>query len=217
MTRTDAELREDVEEELRWDPKVNAAQIAVNAASGEVTLSGVVDHNAQKWAAVDATKRVRGVRAVAQYLTVKLLHSHVRSDSEIGEAISRVLNWDVCVPDTVTATVNSGSVTLAGRVSWKHESDAAERAVRGLKGVVDVRNSIAIEPRVTPAQVDLHVQAALRRRAMVDSNAIHVETSGSEVTLTGEASSWQSIVDAEDAAWAAPGVTQVVDRVKLVP
>jgi osmotically-inducible protein OsmY len=217
MAKTDTQLKQDIEQELRWDPEVNAARIGVSVDSGAVTLSGAVDTNAQKWAAEDATKRVQGVRAVARELTVKLLAAHERSDSEIAAAVHSALSWDVRVPESVAATVHLGSVTLSGQVAWNHERNAAERAVRHLKGVVTVHNAITLEPRISPAQVKEQVWAALQRHAKPDANSIHVDTLGGEVTLSGNASSWQSIVDAENAAWAAPGVTQVIDRVKLTP
>jgi VCBS repeat-containing protein len=217
MTKTDIQLKQDVEAELRWDPKVNAAQIGVSVDAGAVSLFGAVDTYAQKWAAEDATKRVQGVRALAQDLTVKLLTDHERSDSEIAGAMQRALEWDVYVPLTVTATVYLGAVTLAGRVAWNYERDAAERAVRHLKGVTTVHNGITLEPQASAAQVNVQVQAALHRQGVPDSNSILVEAVGGEVTLSGFASSWQSIVDAENAAWAAPGVSQVVDHVRLIP
>jgi len=217
MTKTDIQLKQDVEAELHWDPKVNAARIGVSVDSGAVSLFGAVDTYEQKWGAEDATKRVRGVRAVAQDLTVKLLTDHERSDSEIAGALQRALEWDVCVPQAVTATVYLGAVTLAGRVAWNYERDAAERAVRHLKGVVTVHNGITLEPLASAAQVNAQVQAALHRQGNLGSDSILVEAVGGEVTLSGFASTWQSIVDAENAAWAAPGVTQVLDQVKLIP
>lgn len=216
MTKTDIQLKQDIEEELRCEPRVNAAQIGVSVDNGAVTLSGAVDTNAQKWAAEEATKRVHGVRAVARELTVKLLIEHMRSDSEIATAVHSALNWDVCVPEAITASVHGGTVTLSGRATWNYERVAAERAVRHLKGVVAVHDSITLKPIVLLAQVKEQVWAALHRHAMADANSIFVDTAGSEVILSGQASSWQSIVDAENAAWATPGVTQVVDRVKLV-
>lgn len=217
MSKTDSELQQDVEQELRWDPTVNAEEVGVSVDNGAVTLFGAVNTNAQKWAAEDATKRVRGVRAVAQELTVKLLTEHERSDSEIAAAVHAALKWDVCVPQAISATVHYGSVTLTGAATWNYERNAAERAVRHLKGVVAVHNSITLAPVTSPAQVKEQVWAALHRHALADANSIFVDTVGTEVVLSGQASSWQSIVDAENAAWAAPGVTQVVDRVKLTP
>ena len=216
MAKTDVQLKQDIEQELSWDPKVNAAQIGVSVDHGAVTLLGTVDTYAQKWAAEDATKRVSGVRTVAHDLTVKVLSEHVRSDSDIAGAVQSTLKWDVLVPKAVTAVVRDGFVTLAGQVDWNFEREAAERAVRYLAGVVSVSNSITLtKTEASAAQVKEKVEAALQRQATTDANSIHVDTNGSQVTLTGHASSWQSVVDASNAAWAARGVSQVVDKLKV--
>jgi osmotically-inducible protein OsmY len=215
MHKTDIQLKNEVEQELSWDPKVNAAQIGVSVEQGSVSLRGAVDTYAAKWAAEDAVKRVNGVYAVAQDLTVKLMGDHSRDDSEIAAAVQRTLQWDVYIPKTVTAEVRDGSVTLNGYVNSNHEREAAERAVRNLIGVVSVFDSIRLSPDASVAQVKEKVEAALRRQAKADAKSIHVKTAGGKVTLTGHASSWQSIEDAAHAAWAAPGVTEVIDQVKL--
>lgn len=216
MTKTDVQLKLDLDRELAWDPKVNAAQIGVSVDNGAVSLLGTVDTYAQKWAAEDAVKRVSGVRSVAQDLTVKPLSRHARSDSDIASAIQKTFDWDVLVPRAVTAIVRDGVVTLEGRVERNFEREAANRAVRHLAGVVDVLNLIKLDSaEVSEAQVKQKVEAALQRQAMTDAKSIHVAASGGQVTLTGHASSWQSIEDAANAAWAAHGVTQVIDQVKL--
>ena len=216
MAKTDIQLKQDIEQELSWDPKVNAAQIGVSVDQGAVSLLGTVDTYAQKWAAEDATKRVSGVRTVAHDLTVKVLSDHVRSDSDIASAVQSTLKWDVLVPKAVTAVVRDGRVILEGQVDWNFEREAAERAIRHLTGVVSVSNSITLnKTEASAAQVKEKVEAALQRQATTDANSIHVATNGSQVTLTGHASSWQSVVDASNAAWAARGVTQVVDKLKI--
>ena len=214
-SKTDQQLKQDIEEELRWDPKVNAAQIGVAVDKGAVSLLGTVDTYAEKWAAEDATKRVSGVRTVAEDLDVKLLADHSRNDSEIAVAVQHALTWDVFIPKSVTATVKSGAVTLEGVVGWNFEREAADHAVRSLKGVVSVRNAIALAPPSSATQVKEKVQAALQRQATADAKSIHIETSGGKVTLTGRASSWEAIENATMAAWAAPGVTQVIDEVQV--
>lgn len=215
MTKTDLQLKQDIEQELRWDPKVNAAQVGVSVDKGAVSLLGSVDSYAEKWAAEDATRRVAGVRTIALDLTVKILSDHMRKDSDIAAAVQNALAWDVHVPKTVTATVQHGSVNLSGQVTWNYQRNAAEAAVRQLMGIVSVSNSISINPQATPEQVKEKVQAALERQATVDAKSIHIATSGGKVTLTGQASSWQAIEDAASAAWSAPGVTDVLDQVKL--
>jgi osmotically-inducible protein OsmY len=216
MTKTDMQLKTDIEEELRWDPTVNAAQIGVSVDKGAVSLLGAVDTYAQKWAAEDATKRVSGVRTVAQDLKVKLLSEHARSDSEIASAVQSALKWDVYVPPSVTANVHDHAVTLEGQVTWNFQRDAAERAVQYLTGVVSVNNAITLEPQAKASLVKEKIQSALQRQATTDLNSIHIDTAGGKVTLTGSASSWQSIEDAANAAWAVPGVTEVVDQVKML-
>lgn len=216
MGKTDIQLKHDIEDELRWDPKINSAQIGVTVDNGAVSLFGAVNSYAEKWAVEDATKRVGGVRTVAQDLTVKIEQSHAHSDSEIAEAVQSALRWNVYVPDTVTASVDQGTVTLDGEVAWHFERGAAERAVRHLTGVIAVHDNIKLkQPQISEAQVKDKVLAALQRQASADANSIQVEMTGGKVTLTGHASSWQSIEDAASAAWAAPGVTQVIDLVKM--
>jgi len=213
--KTDNQLKHDIEAELGWDPKVNAAQIGVSVDKGAVSLLGSVDTYAEKWAAEEATKRVSGVRTVAQDLTVKILGEHKHSDADIAGAVQSALKWNVLVPDAVTAKVEKGWVTLEGQAVWNYQRDAAVRAVRYLTGVVGVSNSITLKPEVSAAQVKEKIQSALQRQATTDANSIHIDTSGGKVTLTGKASSWQSIEDAANAAWAAPGVTEVIDNVKM--
>ena len=215
MTKTDAQLKTDIEEELRWDPKVNAAQVGVSVDKGAVSLLGAVDTYAEIWAAEDATKRVSGIVSFKQDLTVKIRPEHLRSDDEIVAAAQSALRWDVFVPKGVTAKATFGAVTLEGQVSWNYQRDAAERAVRYLTGVVAVFNMITLKPEVSPTQIKEKVEAALQRQATADANSIHIATTGGKVTLTGSATSWQSIEDAANAAWSASGVTEVVDRVNL--
>jgi osmotically-inducible protein OsmY len=215
MEKSDSQLKQDIETELAWDPKVNSAQIGVSVDKGAVTLLGAVDTYPQKWAAEDATKRVSGVRTVAQDLTVKILSDHKRTDSDIAAAVQHALKWDVLTPNAVTAKVQNGAVTLAGQVKWNFERNAAEKAVRYLTGVAAVHNEITLRPETSAPEVKEKIKSALQRQATKDSDSIHVDTSGSKVTLTGNASSWQSIADASNAAWAAPGVTEVVDHMKM--
>lgn len=213
MTKTDLQLKQDVDDELRWDPKVNAAEIGVSVEAGAVSLKGEVDSYADKWAAENAARRVGGVRAIAENLRVKVLELHGHTDLEIAEAALAALKWDVWVPKTVSVKVEQGKLTLSGAVEWNYQRNSAERAVRNLAGVVDVFNGISIRAGASVNQVQEKVQAALRRQAAADATTISVSTSGGVVTLSGKASSLRAIADARDAAWAAPGVTEVVEHV----
>jgi osmotically-inducible protein OsmY len=202
MIKTDLQLKKDVEDELQWDPKVNAARVGVSVQNGAVSLTGEVDSYPEKWAAEEAAKRVDGVRALAEDLTVKPLGSHKHTDAEIAEAALSALKWDVWVPNTVTLTVNQGRITLQGQVEWNYQRDSAEQAVRNLEGV-------------SVGQVKEKVLTALKRQAKADAKSIHVDTSGGTVTLSGNASSWAAAHDAVAAAWAAPGVTAVVNDLRI--
>jgi len=218
MNKSDDQLKQDINHELAWDPTVNAAQIAVSVDQGAVTLLGNVETYSEKWAAEDAAKRVAGVRTVTQQLSVNLHDDHKRNDSEIAAAVQRAIQWNVTVPDTVTAEVSNGSVSLGGQVTWNYQREAAAEAIAHLQGVVGVRNLIALERMNVPmTQVQDNLEAALQRQATAEAKAIHVEISGGKVTLSGQASSWRSMANAEDAAWATPGVTQVVDRMQIAP
>lgn len=219
MTKTDNQLKQDIEQELRWDPRVNATQIGVTVDSGAVCIFGTVDTYAEKWAAEAATKRVSGVRTVAEDLTVKILEEHVRSDSDLAIAIQTALTWNVAVPKSVTALVRKGYVVLEGEVTGNYQRKAAEDVVRLLTGVVGVTNAITLKPDcvATTAEVKESVRAALQRQATFDANSIQVESVNGKVTLSGHASNWRSIEDATDAAWASPGVSMVVDNVTVSP
>jgi osmotically-inducible protein OsmY len=214
--KTDKQLQQDVAEELRWDPSINEKEIGVAAKDGVVTLSGTVDSYADKYAAERAAKRVRGVRALAEDLTVRVPGDRSRTDTEIAHALVNALAWDVVVPkDRITATVESGWVTLRGGVDWQYQRAAAERAVRYLTGVKGVSNLITVTPKVTAQDVKLRIESALKRNAELDAGRITVDMKDNTVTLTGTVRSWIERRDAERAAWAAPGVTVVDDRLVI--
>ncbi len=215
MSKSDLQLKQDVEAELRWDPKLNAEQIGVSVNNGAVSLLGTIDSYAEKRAVEDAVKRVGAVRVVADELSVRINGAHAHDDSEIAEAALRALNWDVWVPKTVTAKIQAGMITLEGRVDWNYQRDSAERAVRNLEGVTSVNNAIKVKTAATVSQVRERVEAALQRQATRDASTIQVATSGSVVTLSGSASSWHAIEEATAAAWAAPGVTDVLQKLEM--
>lgn len=216
MTKTDTQLKLDVDTELVWEPKINAAQIAVTVTDGAVLLTGVVDTYAQKWAAMDAAMRVSGVRSIVERLAVEVLPHHTRSDAEIAAAVERSLKWDVLIPRSITATVHEGVVTLFGQVTWNFQRTSAERSIERHTGIVAVMNEITLAPDVSTGDVKAKIETALRRQATTESDNIHVGTRGNLVTLTGHARSWGAVRDARNAAWAVPGVTQVVDQLTIV-
>jgi len=216
MNKTDMQLKNDVEQELGWEPSVNAAQIGVSVDHGNVRLLGTVDTFAEKWAAERATKRVGRCQSVKQELKVKLRSEHQREDSALASVVQNVLDWDVFVPKGITAQVKDGRVTLNGTATWNFQREAAERAMQHTIGVTGVENRIVLERPAVVSQVKEQVEGALRRQASTDAASIKVDALGSKVTLTGHASSWQAVEDATSAAWAAPGVTDVVVQVQVI-
>ena len=206
----DRQLQLDVLDELRWGPGVKATDIGVTVKDGVVMLEGTVDSYAEKWAAEEAVKRLPGVKALAMELEVKLPGSSERSDADIAQAAENALKWDVAVPhNRVKISVERGFVTLEGEVDWKFQKSAADRAVRHLKGVTGLNNFITIKPKVAPENVSEKIEAALKRNAILDAQHITVQAEGSKVTLSGSVHSWAELDAAEDAAWGAPGVSEV--------
>lgn len=211
----DLHMKKEIEDELCWDPQVNKGRIGGSVDNGVVSLFGTVDTYTAERAANEAAERVNGVCTVTQELMVRALPDRVRSDADIAASVRKTLDSNVCVPATVTTKVERGSVTLEGQVTWKYEREAAERAICHLTGVIAVHNFVIVKSQTSAAQVKECVLVALQQQTAADALSIHVETQGTQVTLTGYASTWQAIVDASTAAWAAPGVTQVFDHVNL--
>jgi osmotically-inducible protein OsmY len=217
MSKTNAELQQDVLSELKYEPSVDASEIGVTADEGIVSLMGSVKTYAEEWAAVRAAERVAGVKAVTDELQVELPGSHVRNDQDIARAAINALKWDIRVPnERIKVKVAEGWITLEGDVDFKYEQTAAEEAVRRLTGVKGVMNLIAIEkPPVTSAEIKDSIDAALRRAAEVDGKNITVTVVGDKVTLTGKVSSLAERQQAEHAAWSAPGIRTVEDRLVI--
>ncbi|NEX62361.1 BON domain-containing protein [Noviherbaspirillum galbum] len=216
--KTDLQLREDVLEELEWDPLVDAADVGVEVRNGVVTLSGHLDSFAEKIAARRAVERVAGVKGIALEVDVRLPGQDTRSDTDIAVAARTALEQDALLPrDAVTVLVEAGRVTLSGRVGGDHLRRVAERDVRNLRGVRDVKNDIVVHPVVAPRNIRARIESALQRRAHAEAKAITVSVKEDEVTLTGTVPSLEERSAAVHAAWCAPGVTKVVNHIVIGP
>lgn len=214
---SDRELQTSVLDELRWEPGVNATDIGVTVKDGVVTLEGTVNSFAEKWAAERAVKRLPGVRTLAVELEVKLPGSSERTDADIARAAENALEWNIAVPaKRITVTAEKGFLTLEGEVDWQFQKSGAEGAVRYLTGVKGVTNLITIKPKVAAADVKDKIEAAIKRNALLDAQQIKVQADGGKVTLSGSVHSWAERDEAEDAAWAAPGVSAVKDLITVI-
>ena len=214
--RSDAEIRADVEAELSYDPNLSANDIALSVKDGVVTLAGFVRSYFHKWQAERDAKRVKGVRGVANDLEVRLPALDQRPDPEIAreavQALSTALPYSA---EKFTVTVKDGWVTLEGEAEWQYQREQAEAAVRRIRGIKGVTNEIKLRPKAAVSTVKKLIEDALKRSAEVDAQNIEVEAEGDKVILKGRVRSWAERLEAERAAWRAPGVRKVEDQITI--
>jgi osmotically-inducible protein OsmY len=214
--KTDKQLQQDVLDELVFEPSVDAAEIGVSVENGVVILNGTVKTLAEKWTAERVSQRVDGVRAVTDELVVKVAGDDQPTDPDIAQAAVNALDWNTSVPrKQIKVLVENGWITLDGSVEYHFQKDAAESAMRNLKGVKGVHNIIAIKPSAFAGDVTRAIKRALHRAAQVDAEKISVEANAGKVILRGNVRSLVEREEAERAAWSAPGVSNVQNYISI--
>jgi osmotically-inducible protein OsmY len=214
--KTDAQLQSDVMAELAWEPGVDHADIGVAVNDGVVTLSGFVKTYAEKLAAEKVARRVSGVNAIAQEIRVRFASDPKLADHEVAKRIVDIFNWDATIPaDRIAVKVERGWVTLSGSTDWYYQREGAQKAAGRVHGVVGIKNLIEVRRHAVAQDVRTRIADAIKHAADVDAASVSVLADGSKVTLTGKVKSWHERQVAERAAWSAPGVTAVDDRITV--
>lgn len=214
--KTDSQLQKDVMDELKWQPSIKSSEIGVSVSDGVVTLSGSVDSFAEKREAEKAALRVEGVKGVAEDIVVDLPFGNKKDDSDIAKAAINALKWDTMVPDEhIKVKVDNGWVTTEGKVDWLYQKQAVNSAISNLTGVKGVTNLVTVTPKANAEDVKKKISAAFERSATIDANNIKVENIGNKILLKGSVRSYAERLDAQRAAWNAPGVAQVENQLEV--
>ena len=213
---SDLTLRQEILDELEWEPSVDAAHIGVVVDKGFATLSGHVSSYTEKLAAERAVTRVKGVTAIAENIEIRYPAAKRTADDQIAKRVVDIINWQVSVPsDRIKVKVEKGWVTLSGEVDWHFQKVDAEKSVRRLSGVMGIANLIGLKPRVEAKDVKKRIEEALKRNAEIEAQNIRVIVQGGKVTLDGKVDSWAERQRVENTVWSAPGVLSVDDRLSV--
>ncbi|TDK67082.1 BON domain-containing protein [Sapientia aquatica] len=214
--KTDAELQQDILDELRWEQSINATRLGVEVKDGVVTLTGHVDKFTDKWNAEEVVQRVSGIKALAIEIEVSLPGTSQRTDGDIASAAQNILDWNTYLPkDRVHVMVEDGWITLTGTVDWEYQKLALKNSLSPLLGVTGVSDQISISPTVSSVTVKDDIESALRRRARFNEHSISVHVDHADVTLSGSVDSWSERELANHAAWGTPGVHSVINNIKV--
>jgi len=215
---SNTELQRTVEDELKWNPSIDSSHIGVTVKDGIVTLTGYVTSYFQKKKAESLVKHLANVKAVVDELELKLPNSAQRSDLDLAESALEVLKLNILVPaGKILVTVDNGWISLDGVVDWQYQRTAAEDAIKYLTGVRGISNNVTVKSTVHPADVKAKIQNALIRNAQIDASHITVDTVNGKATLAGHVRSWIEKEQAEAAAWSAPGISKVENRISISP
>ncbi len=212
---TDLEIKDYVLDELDWDPVIDASHIGVTVRNGIVTLTGQVASFKEKFMAEKIASRIQGVKAVVQDIEVHIPGELMKSDELLAQAAVNVLKWHEGIPDSVTVKVENGWITVSGTVNWNHQKDEIGKALRNLAGIRGLSNRISVKPIVQPYELQNRIRKALERQAILDASHIEVSIEGGKVTLEGSVQSLAEKKQAQKEAWAAPGVTEVVNHLQV--
>ena len=214
--RIDSEIKEDVLDELMWQPNIDETQIGVIVEKGIVTLTGFVDAYTKKTAALNAVKSVKGVKAIANDIEVKYGTDYKKTDKEIAKAVVNALTWNASVPDEkLTIEVRDGWVHLSGELEWHFQKDAARKTIENLLGVKGVINNITLKQKIVPSKILQKITNAFERLAHLDAKNIKVEVDGNKVKLKGKVNSYAEKEAAKRTAFFAPGVSEVEDEIEV--
>lgn len=215
FSKSDAQIQQDVINEIKWDPSITPEQVSVTANDGIITLRGSVPHYFEKSKVEEAARRVGGVRAIADEIEVNLMGSYDRSDEQIAQSALSALEWSYSAPKNIQVTVEKGWVTLRGEADWDYQRIAAKNAVGQLMGVCGVTNSISLKNKVIPADIKKRIEESFKRSAEAEGRNISVSVDGYTATLTGNVHSFAELETARMAAWMAPGIMSVENKLKI--